>query len=209
MAMRKMVLVILFFAMTGLARAQDQEVRQLILNVEKLDQLREMLEQMKAKYQILTQGYQQLQQIHQGSFELHSLFLSRLTQVNPKIRQYHKIGEIGQMQLQLLRGFGNVIGSLQANDFIELKDINFLETAFASLRKSSWRNLEELALILTDNELELTDAERIKGIDRIHQDMSGILTDFRNLSLKGSQLGDHRKYLKADFQTLQAILDYE
>jgi hypothetical protein len=209
MMMKSYIFGILFFMFTLGLKAQDQEVKQLLLNVEKLDQLRNILEQMKAKYQILAQGYQQIQQINQESFEIHSLFLDRLVKVNPQVRRYYKIAEILGMQVRLFEGMKQEVRGLNLNEMIVGEELQYLEKAFSGFRKNSWNNLEEMALILSDNQLQLTDSERIKGIDRIHLNMNRLLEDFNSLSLTMDQIGKNRKYQQGDLKSLKSILNYD
>lgn len=207
--MKKYIFGLLFFLFTLGLKAQDQEVKQLLLNVEKLNQLRDILEQMKAKYQILAQGYQKIQQINQESFEIHSLFLDRLVKVNPQVRQYYKIAEVLGMQIRLFEGMKQVVRGLNLNEMIAGKELQYSEKAFSGFRKNSWNNLEEMSLILSDNQLQLTDSERIKGIDRIHTDMNGLLDEFNSLSLMMDQVGKNRKYQQGDLKSLKSILNYD
>ena len=140
--MKKYIFGLLFFVFTLGLKAQDQEVKQLLLNVEKLNQLRDILEQMKAKYQILAQGYQQIQQINQESFEIHSLFLDRLVKVNPQVRQYYKIAEVLGMQVRLFAGMKQVVQGLNLNEMIAGEELQYLEKAFSKYWSSSiWRKL--------------------------------------------------------------------
>jgi hypothetical protein len=164
---------------------------------------------MKAKYQILAQGYQQIQQINQESFEIHSLFLDRLVKVNPQVRQYYKIAEVLGMQVRLFEGMKQEFRGLNLNEMIAGEELQYLEKAFSGFRKNSWNNLEEMALILSDNQLQLTDSERIKGIDRIHLNMNRLLEDFNSLSLTMDQIGKNRKYQQGDLKSLKSILNYD
>jgi hypothetical protein len=207
--MKKYIFGLLFFVLSLGLKAQDQEVKQLLLNVEKLNQLRDILEQMKAKYQILAQGYQQIQQINQESFEIHSLFLDRLVKVNPQVRQYYKIAEVLGMQVRLFEGMKQEFRGLNLNEMIAGEELQYLEKACSGFRKNSWNNLEEMALILSDNQLQLTDSERIKGIDRIHLNMNRLLEDFNSLSLTMDQIGKNRKYQQGDLKSLKSILNYD
>jgi hypothetical protein len=89
------------------------------------------------------------------------------------------------------------------------EELQYLEKAFSGFRKNSWNNLEEMALILSDNQLQLTDSERIKGIDRIHLNMNRLLEDFNSLSLTMDQIGKNRKYQQGDLKSLKSILNYD
>jgi hypothetical protein len=211
--MRKGILACLFFLVflgsQRTIRAQDQEIQQLLLNVEKLDQLREMLDQMKDKYQILTQGYDRVKSLTEGNFKLHEVFLDRLVRVNPKVKSYYRVAQIVEMQLLLAKGIGEMKKDFSLRDLVSGSDLNFLREVYGSFGKSSLRNLEELLLILSDNQLQMDDAERIHAIDRIHLDMQNLFHGFGKFSLEADQLLELRAYRNKDTQTLNQILSNE
>ncbi|MBE7178653.1 MAG: TerB family tellurite resistance protein, partial [Mucilaginibacter polytrichastri] len=96
--MNKLILLIavssLGWSMPNTSRAQTTEVKQLLLNVEKLSQLKNILRDMKQGYEILRSGYQAISDISQGNFRLHETFLDELYRVSPLVRDYARIGEI-------------------------------------------------------------------------------------------------------------------
>ena len=60
------------------ASAQSAEIQQLLLNVEKLTQFKQILSDMKKGYQILEGGYNTIKDISEGNFSLHKAFLDGL-----------------------------------------------------------------------------------------------------------------------------------
>ncbi|MGY4383932.1 preprotein translocase subunit YajC [Pedobacter sp. UYP24] len=76
------------------SRAQSTEVQQLLLNVEKLSQLKNILSDMKKGYTIVTNGYNAVKNISQGNFSLHEVFL--------EVRSWHMPDE-HLVSLQLYR----------------------------------------------------------------------------------------------------------
>jgi hypothetical protein len=72
-------LVTVFIAMTTTkAKAQTQDVQQLILDIEKLTQFKAILSDMQTGYTILTQGYGAVKDISEGNFNLHSAYRYRI-----------------------------------------------------------------------------------------------------------------------------------
>ena len=55
--------------------AQEQELQQLALDIEKLSELKSMLADMKTAYQVLSRGYDKVKGVTQGNFSLHQIFL--------------------------------------------------------------------------------------------------------------------------------------
>jgi hypothetical protein len=71
--MKKLMILleIIFLTIPGIAAAQSAEVQQLLLNVEKLAQLKKILSNMKTGYQIVSGGYNTIKDISKGNFNLH------------------------------------------------------------------------------------------------------------------------------------------
>ena len=84
----------LFFTMNNSAKAQSQEAQQLLLNVEKLSQLKNILSDMKKGYQVISGGYNAIKDISQGNFSLHGIFLDGLMLVSPEVKKYRRVADI-------------------------------------------------------------------------------------------------------------------
>jgi hypothetical protein len=88
------VCVLLLVGFGSRVSAQSTEVQQLLLNVEKLSQFKNILRDMKTGYQIISTGYNAVLDISKGNFSLHETFLDGLMAVSPEVRKYHKIAGI-------------------------------------------------------------------------------------------------------------------
>jgi hypothetical protein len=68
-----LILIIILIGMVFPYRisAQSQEMQQLILNIEKLAQFKQILADMKKGYQILNGGYKAVKDLSKGNFNLH------------------------------------------------------------------------------------------------------------------------------------------
>lgn len=73
---------------------QSQEAQQLLLNWEKLTQLKKILNDMYKGYEIVSQGYNTIKNLSQGNFNLHKIFLDGLMQVSPAVKKYKRVADI-------------------------------------------------------------------------------------------------------------------
>lgn len=204
-----LALFIMLLGNCHVSRAQDQEIQQLLLNVEKLNQLNELLAQMKARYEIVQRGYLQVKSVTEGNFQLHEVFLNRLYTVNPKVKTYYRVGEIFHLQVQLLEFSRNSLKQLKLEPKSSLQDIAYLSGVFFRLTGVSMRNLEELILLITDGQFQMDDAERISAIDRIYSDMRKLLLNSQQVTAEFKQLFQIRSQAKAAQFTLKSILSDE
>ena len=74
--------------------AQSYEAQQLLLNWEKLAQLKKILDNMYKGYQVLSYGYTTIKDISEGNFNLHHAFLEGLLQVSPTVLKYKRVVDI-------------------------------------------------------------------------------------------------------------------
>lgn len=208
--MRRMFICVMFgICFSGFptgVRAQEDEIQQLLLNVEKLEQLKDLLENMKEKYRILNQGYQQVSNLTEGNFRLHEVFLNRLVQVNPKVRSYHRVGEIIQLQIRMIQAIAASKNEFRRNDLLNEEELDQVFRVFSSFSSSGLKNLGELTLILTDRELQMDDWERLKGIDRVYESMLSLSNGLGRYHVSLQGLTELRKSHVLDTKTLKNVL---
>jgi len=180
------ILIGLFGPVVG--NAQTHEATQLILNYQKLTQLQKILENMVKGYTILDKGYTNVKNIAEGNFKLHEAFLNEQLQVSPEVRNYYRIAEIIGYQQHILREYLSVYNRVKNEAVFSQEELMFLREMYGELFKISFRNLDELFLVLTAGELRMSDFERLEAVDRLHTEMSGMLMNLRQLNGKINSL---------------------
>lgn len=205
--MKKMMIVWMclwgWSAFTGKAKAQTDEIAQLLLNVEKLSQFKQILKDMKNGYQVISNGYGTIKNISQGNFSMHEAFLNGLLSVSPAVRQYGRIADIIQGQLQLLKEYRKAYGRFQAMRIFQPQELSYMSGVYDRLVSASLQNIEELTAVITDSKLRMSDDERIKSIDRIHAEMEDKLRFLRKFNNATSVMGLQRKKALAENQAMQ------
>lgn len=179
--MKKLIIIILFAS--NLCYGQSQEAKQLLLDVEKLAQLKQMLAQMKTGYDILHKGYTSIKNISKGNFDLHKTFLDGLLQISPAVRKYKKIAEIIDFQLKIVREYKSAFAEFKTCKRFTTDEIDYMGKVYGNLFSESLKKLEELAMVITAGELRMSDDERLKAIDKIHADVVDqytFLNEFNN-----------------------------
>ncbi|MCC8409331.1 TerB family tellurite resistance protein [Mucilaginibacter sp. UR6-1] len=206
--MKKMCLIIVF-ALFGMvqnrASAQSQEVQQLLLNIEKLTQFKQILSDMKKGYQVLEGGYNTIKDISQGNFSLHKAFLDGLMAVSPTVRNNYKAAEIVEYQVKLVREYRSAYNRFRADDNFNAREIGYVAKVYDNLLKESLRNLDELLLVITAGQARMSDDERLQAIDRIHAEMIDKLMFLRNFNNDTSVLALQRAMERKDARTSKSI----
>lgn len=187
-----MILWLFLFSFSGQIAAQSTEVQQLLLNVEKLAQLKKILVDMKKGYEIVSSGYNTIKNISKGNFNLHETFLDALMQVSPTVRKYKKIGEIITFQTQLVKEYKSAFRRFNASQLFNENEMEYMENVFANLLHKSVQNLDELAMVITAGKLRMSDDERLNVIDRLYSDMQDKLVFLRTFNKENNVLAIQR-----------------
>nr|WP_294897201.1 TerB family tellurite resistance protein [uncultured Pedobacter sp.] len=169
--MKKLLLTLMLCSFYSLGFSQSAEVKQLILNIEKLKQFKNILNDMKNGYRIIDKGYGTIKNLSEGNFNLHEVFLDNLLKISPAVRKYHRVGEIIQLQLRLGKSSSQAIKRFTSAQNFSGDELSYLKTVLKRISKSSLQNLDDLTLILTAGKLRMNDDERLQEIDRIYTDM--------------------------------------
>lgn len=186
--------------------AQSTEAQQLLLNVEKLSQLKNILKDMKKGYTVISNGYNAAKNISQGNFSIHELFIDGLMLVSPEVRKYRRVADIITYQRDILSEYKRALKRFQLADVFNANELDYLSGVYASLFSQSLDNLDELTMVITANTLRMSDEERLKAIDRIFDDTSEKLTFLRSFNREAGMLMQQRKAAKADLKGLKDLL---
>lgn len=181
--MKKCVLglfVIIIFS--GSSFAQTQEAKQLLLDVEKLAQLKSILSDMKKGYEILSGGYNTIKNISEGNFKLHDLFLNSLLQVSPTVRKYQRITDIIQAQIHIVSEYKVALNQFGLSGQFSTREMAYISKVYSNLFNRSLQNLDDLASVITANKFRMTDNERLSSIDDIWKETSDELTFLRHFN---------------------------
>ena len=198
-------IVFLFMVMPFRVSAQAQEMQQLLLNIEKLAQFKQILQDMKKGYEILNGGYNIVKDLSEGNFNLHETFLDALMQVSPTVRKYKRIGDIINYQILLVKEYKSAFKRFSKNNLFDETEIEYVEKVYSTLFKESMLNLDELATVITANKLRMSDDERLESIDRIYADMQDKLVFLRSFNTTTSVLAVQRAKEQKDVHSLQMI----
>jgi len=186
------LLLLSLFLFSVKVSAQSEEVQQLLLNVSKLEQLKKILNNMYDGYKVLTKGYNTIKTISEGNFSLHKVFLDGLLQVSPAVRKYKKVADIINYQLQLVRTVKPAINKYRATGHFNKTELNYMTRVYGNIISRSLLQLEALVMVITADQLRMTDDERLGAIDRIYFNMSDQLAFLHSFNTENNILAVQR-----------------
>jgi len=181
--MKKIFLIISFLAIGRICFAQSQEAQQLLLNWEKLTQLKKILQNMYDGYKIVHTGYTTIKDISEGNFSLHKTFLDGLLQVSPAVRKYKRIADIINYQVRIVKEYKSAFNQFKNSHQFTIAEIEHIGKVYGNLFNQSLKSLDELAMVITAGRLRMSDDERLQAIDRIYNsitDQYSFLQEFNN-----------------------------
>jgi len=199
-------MLVLVLSATGLlAQSVADDTEQLLLDVQKLTELKQILQEMYQAYTILHTGYESIKSLSEGTYSLHKVFLDGLLAVNPTVASYWKVGDIVNKEIVLVKQCQSGKSYLSGTGQFNSEELGTFLNKYNNLIQSSLNNVGELTMIVTAGTLRMSDAERLAAIDRIDADVTknlGITNAFNNdAALQAMQ----RAKAQQDINTVQGL----
>lgn len=183
-------------------------IEQLVLDFQKLQDMKAILQDMYDGYKILDQGYTQIKNIAQGQFNLHKAFLDGLLAVSPVVKNYYRVAAIITAEFSLVKEYKASSSRAHASGLFTGAELGYIDGMYSTLFSRSLQSIDELTMILTDGELRMSDAQRLAGIDRVYTEISGQLRAVRQLNDETSVQMMQREKETNDIQTLKRLYDH-
>jgi hypothetical protein len=121
-------------------------------------------------YDIARDGLNTIAGIKNGDFHLHVAHFNALMDVNPEIKKYSKAAQILLLQSGIKK-------------CCTKSDNDYINSVFTHLMNDCNRNIDQLNMLLSPGNYQMTDDERISNIDKLFIDMKdkyGFAKSFSN-----------------------------
>jgi hypothetical protein len=200
----KILIVLLLFG-AARASAQSEDLTQLILDIEKLTQLKGILTDMKTGYDILSGGYNEVKQIASGNLNVHTVFLNGLLAINPEIARYGRVADIVLKQGYIVSEYQHYYSRFRNSGTFNSDEIGYMANVYTTLLQQSLQNLSQLTDVLAAGKLRMSDDDRLKAIDRIYADTDDKLSFLRHFNQQAAILGIQRQHELNNYSTIQKM----
>lgn len=194
-----------FSLMPQKASAQDQDIKQLILDIEKLTQFKAILSDMQQGYSILTQGYGKVKDLSQGNFNLHSVFLDGLMQVNPEVAKYIRVADIIADETSILSEYKKAYNQFQNSGRFNANELGYLAKVYGQVTSAALNDVNDLANIITASKLRMSDDERLSAIDRIYASSNDKISFLRDFNRRTNILLIQRQKEQNEVNNLKSL----
>jgi len=194
-------IIILLLCMLAAGELQAQRTGEILQ--QKKTQKKYLLEQIAALqiyigyaqkgYKIAKQGLDFIGDMKEGELNLHKDYFSSLKAINPSVKSYPKVEETKGLQVAILKKCKTITQQLQQGNMIRTEEMDYIRDVFDRLLGSCSDLIGELSLVMSANELEMKDDERIRRIDRVHASMIDNYTFIQSFGNEAILLAAARK----------------
>jgi DNA repair ATPase RecN len=188
-----------------LAKAQLYEAERLVLDIEKLAQLKSILTNLYNDYEILETGYSAIKNISEGNFNLHKVFLDGLLAVSPTVQKYERIVDIIDDQGRIVSEYQTAYNVFKQDKHFNPDELVYLMTVYNNLMDLSAKNLTNLLNVITASKLRMSDAERLHAIDGIYGDTKDALVFLRSFNDDTKTMAVQRARAYNDIETINEL----
>ncbi len=204
----KKLLAILVVSMLGFVQrpqAQAYELERLILDIEKLSQLKNILSDLYKGYEILKTGYTAIKDISEGSFNLHKAFLDGLLAVSPVVQKYERVEQIIVLQARIVKEYKAAENRYRSFSQFDPDELDYISRVYINLADRSAKNLEALINVLTAGKLRMDDAQRLREVDRIYRETNDQFLFLRQFNNGTDLLAAGREHQDRDIETIRNL----
>ncbi len=187
------------------AKGQSVEMKQLLLNIEKLAQMKAHYQTILQGYRTLENGYRQVNDLVKGNFLLHQEYLDGLWAVRPSVRQYGRIQMIVQRHRKMVDEYQIVLQQMQSARLLKTEEFKRLKSSMAAVVNRSNGLLDDMMLVLTPGRLRMNDEERIGLINRVDGEGGELLQQFRSIVDGYSALVDRRMQRQREVKSIRSL----
>lgn len=126
---------------------------------------------LKEGYEIADNGLTLIGDIKDGDFSLHKDYFGSLKKVNPYLSKSAQVADVFEMQVQVVHRIQEVKDFVHDNEYFSPEEIHYLSEVYLNMLRLTGKSIDELYTIITSNDAEMTDDERLDRIGKLHADM--------------------------------------
>jgi hypothetical protein len=208
--MKKAVLLFIVLCSVVVADAQtweewtQQKETQKKYLLEQIAALRIYLDHARKGYEIAEKGWNTVQGIKEGDLDLHSEFFLSLSKVNPWINAAPQVSGIMTLEQRALEKIRQARRLVSTSVHFTASEVMYSEKVLDGLLRECAAALEELQLLTTPYQLELSDDERLGRINKTYAAMQETYINASSFSADLQMLAAQRTREQVELHHLRA-----
>ncbi|GGF42657.1 hypothetical protein [Echinicola rosea] len=156
-------------------------------------------------YGIMRDGWNAVQMVGNGEFNLHGDFFGSLASISPAVSNYRVVPEFIALQLRLLERIKTAKKLFAAQGRLKPSEKQYFGQVFDNAVSTASKLLDELMAVALQPGLELSEGERLRLIDRLYGELQGLDGFVRGFNRENYQLLRHRAWHAGDLQTIRKL----
>ena len=140
---------------------------QLAIDAQKLSTMRATLKDIQEGYAELQQGYTRVRDLVRDNFNLHQVYLDALWILSPVLRSDPRLQTILNTEYRIVAIYQAASGRLGTQSVWSGGELTYISGTYSAVLERSLNCIDELTMITTDNQLRMTDDQRLAALDRI------------------------------------------
>ena len=163
------------------------------------------LKSIKSVYSTTSKGLNDVNNIKTGSFTLNQNYFNSLKNVSPAVKNDPKIKAISDLQQQIETTFNNALSWQQNKGQLSSSEISYMKSVYNNVLGECNKDLQELTVVITNGQAQMTDKARIQKIDTIYKDMQQKCSFAQSFTGKAQDLANSRMADKNTDQSLKTL----
>ncbi len=143
--------------------------------------------------------------LKKGDLNLHADYFNSLKAVNPCIKKYSRVADIIALQLEIVSVYKNAFRHVQKSKALNGDELSYINAVFNNLIDACTGTIDELTTIITNDQLQLKDDERIERIAALYNDMQSKYSFVKSFAAEAKILAVSRLKEQNDVETSRTI----
>ncbi len=204
------IITLIFSAHVSAQNAAEwtqQKKTQLKYLAEQILALQTYLGHVKTGYGIAQRGLNAIQQSKDGEWSLHKDFFAALKKVNPSVKNYRKVADIIAMQVGIVKVSKTIVAACNQGGQFSFEEMQYLQKVCAKVLSQCLENIDELLLVTTSGELQMSDNERLNRIEKIYTSMQESQVFLSSFGSSAISLSEGRQHEKSQIEVSKNLND--
>lgn len=114
--------------------------------------------------------------------DLYQNYFDELRKVKDVLSYYHRIKEIAQQQIALVKEYHNAWNGVRQDGHFTAEEVLYIGQVYTGIIVASLKNLDQIALVINSFTTQMTDAKRMEIINQAAESMQTNLNDLRSFN---------------------------
>lgn len=190
------VVVMILFVQISNAQTWDewfkQKKTQIKYLVQQIAALKVYTDYLEKGYEIAREGLSTINDIKNGDFDLHKGHFDSLKIVNPSVKESFYVADAMIIATKIDDAAKSGLKNVERSKSFTSDEVEYLQWAYENINEQSAADIDELTLLVTNGELQMTDDERLKRVETIYASLQDKYSFVKSFSKQAQILSIQR-----------------